>query len=160
LFSRLMGKIGDEQLSIVIDEVEHALRDNAAVLEYLRDLTDLTETQAILIGMEQAQTKISRHLQIASRIAKVVVFQPASFDDVKMMGSELCEIDIADDLSFEILRQSTGRMREIMNALAIVERLGKLNGKSMVALTDMVGQVLTHDWQARRPRAVKAAEMR
>lgn len=155
LFSRLLATVGQQQIPIVIDEVEHALRDNAAVLEGLRDLTDLTETPAILIGMEQAQTKISRHLQISSRIAQVVTFQSATQDDVRLTCTELSEVAIADDLCAEIHRQSAGRMRELLNAIATVERTALRNGQKQVALADMVGQVLTHDWQARRPRAVR-----
>jgi DNA transposition AAA+ family ATPase len=157
LFARLMSSIGGQGLPVIIDEVEHALRDNAAVLEALRDLTDLTETQAVLIGMEQAQTKISRHLQIASRIAHVVTFQPATPDDVRLTCTELAEVQIADNLCVEIHRQSGGRMREILNAIATVERTAKRNGQNQIALEDMVGQVLTHDWQVRKPRAVKLA---
>lgn len=157
LFARLMSTIGSQGLAIIVDEVEHALSDNAAVLEALRDLTDLTETPAVLIGMEQAQTKISRHLQIASRIAKVVTFEPASEEDVRLTCTELAEVQIADDLSKEIHRQSAGRMREILNAIATVERAAKRNGETRIGLQDMIGQVMTHDWQARKPRAVKAA---
>lgn len=138
----------------VIDEVEHCLRDSAQVLEAIRDLSDLTEVIVILVGMDQVQAKIARHAQISSRIAKVVEFLPATLEDVAEFCKQLAEVTISPDLVAEIHKQSGGRVREIMNAIATVEQTAKRNGNSAASLQDMAGQVLTHDWQARRPRVV------
>ena len=156
IFARISGYIGVQQIPLVIDEVEHCLRDNAQVLEAIRDLSDLTEVLVILVGMEQVQAKIARHAQISSRIAKVVEFQPAAVDDVALSCRQLAEVEILPELISEIHRQSAGRMREIMNAIAICERTAKRNGIAKIGLQEMAGQTLTHDWQARRPRVVKA----
>ncbi len=157
VFARIAGVLGGQQIPLVIDEVEHCLRDGAQVLEAVRDLSDLTEVMVILVGMEQVQARIARHAQISSRIAKVVTFQPATVDDVAELCKHLAEIEIAADLVAEIQRQSGGRVREIMNAIAHVEQLTRRNGAARATLADMAGQTLTHDWQARRPRVVKAA---
>jgi len=156
MFARIAGYIGSNQIPIVIDEVEHCLENNAAVLEAVRDLSDLTEVLVILVGMDQVQARIARHRQISSRIARVVEFQPASINDVLITCKQLAEIDIADDLVTEIHRASGGRMRDIMNAIATIENTAKRNGATNVTLADMAGQSLTHDWQSRRPRIVKA----
>lgn len=156
IFARISGYIGAQQIPIVIDEVEHCLRDSAQVLEAIRDLSDLTEVMVILVGMEQAQAKIARHAQISSRIARVVEFQPASLDDVTLSCRQLAEVEILPELVSEIHRQAGGRMREIMNAIAICERTAKRNGLPQIGLQEMAGQTLTHDWQARRPRVVRA----
>lgn len=156
VFARIAGFIGAQQIPLVIDEVEHCLQNNAQVLEAIRDLSDLTEVIVVLVGMEQVQTRIARFAQISSRVAKVVTFQPASINDVLVTCKQLAEVDIADDLVAEIHRASGGRMREIMNAIATVENTAKRNGATQVTLADMAGQSLTHDWQSRRPRLVKA----
>lgn len=156
VFARIAGYIGSNQIPIVIDEVEHCLPNNAAVLEAVRDLSDLTEVPVILVGMDQVQARIARHRQISSRIARVVEFQPASLDDIKLTCKQLAEVDIAGDLVIEIHAQSEGRMRHVMNAIAVIESFAKRNGTTTVTLADMNGQVLTHDWQARKPRVVKA----
>jgi len=156
MFARIAGYIGSNQIPIVIDEVEHCLENNAAVLEAVRDLSDLTEVLVILVGMDQVQARIARHRQISSRIARVVEFQPASINDVLITCKQLAEVDIADDLVAEIHRASGGRMRDIMNAIATIENTAKRNGATNVTLADMAGQSLTHDWQSRRPRIVKA----
>lgn len=157
IFGRIAGVLGGQQIPLVIDEVEHCLRDGAQVLEAIRDLSDLTEVIVILVGMDQVQAKIARHAQISSRIAKVVEFQPATPEDVAELCKQLAEVTIATDLIAEIHRQSGGRVREIMNAIATVEQTAKRNGNSAASLQDMAGQVLTHDWQARRPRVVATA---
>jgi hypothetical protein len=154
IFGRIAGVLGSQQIPLVIDEVEHCLRDNAQVLEAIRDLSDLTEVIVILVGMDQVQAKIARHAQISSRIAKVVEFFPATLEDVAEFCKQLSEVSIASDLVAEIHKQSSGRVREIMNAIATVEQTAKRNGNSAASLNDMAGQVLTHDWQARRPRVV------
>jgi DNA transposition AAA+ family ATPase len=157
VFGRIAGVLGGQQIPLVIDEVEHCLRDSAQVLEAIRDLSDLTEVIVILVGMDQVQAKIARHAQISSRIAKVVEFLPSTLEDVAEFCKQLAEVTIAADLVAEIHRQSGGRVREIMNAIATVEQTAKRNGNAAASLQDMAGQTLTHDWQARRPRMVKAA---
>lgn len=155
IFGRIAGVLGGQQIPLVIDEVEHCLRDGAQVLEAIRDLSDLTEVMVILVGMDQVQAKIARYAQISSRIAKVVEFGPATLEDVGEFCKQLAEVSIATDLVAEIHRQSAGRVREIMNAIATVEQTAKRNGNTSASLQDMAGQVLTHDWQARRPRVVR-----
>lgn len=156
-FQRLISKIGHEQLPIIIDEVQHALRDNAAVLETLRDITDLTETAVILVaGIEQVQTKIARHKAIASRIAKVVDFEANSIEDTALVCQEMADVQIAPDLVAEIHRQSEGLMRGIVNAIAAIELHARRNKAQVVTLADMNGCELIHDWQSRRTRVVKA----
>lgn len=154
LFTRLMAKIAAEQMPIVIDEADHCLHNNAAVLEKVRDFADRTETLVILAGMEKIQGKIARHPQISSRIARAVEFSAATVEDTIRLCDELCEIKVHRDLAIEMQKQSAGRVREILNAIALVERTGQRGGKAEVTLADMAGQALTHDWQSRRQRVV------
>lgn len=156
VFARIAGFIGSRQIPLVIDEAEHCLKNNAEVLEAIRDLSDLTEVTVVLVGMEQIQNKIARFAQISSRIAHIVTFNPSTVSDVMLVCKQLCEVEVAPDLCVEIQRQSKGRMREIMNAIALVERIGTRNNLSVVTLNDMDNMPLTNDWQSRRPRLVKA----
>ncbi len=152
IFARVSGYLGRHQTPLVIDEVDHCMRNNAQVLEAVRDLSDLTEVTVVLVGMEKVQSKISRHLQISSRIAHVVTFGPATKEDVMMTCAQKCDVKVAQDLALEIHRQSKGRMREIMNAIALIEREANLNSLEEITLKDMAGRELTLDWQGARPR--------
>jgi DNA transposition AAA+ family ATPase len=154
LFNRLLAVIATQQIPLVVDEAEATLKDHAAVLEKIRDFSDRTETMVVLVGMKDIQTSIAKHQQISSRIAQVVEFGPASLEDVALTCQQLSEVPIAPDLVAEIHRQTGGRMREIMNAIATVERVGKMNGLAQVDVAAVEGMTITHDWQARRPRVV------
>ncbi|MDA8123493.1 MAG: ATP-binding protein [Deltaproteobacteria bacterium] len=147
-----------EPRPIIIDEVEHTFRD-LKVLETIRDLVDLVSVPVVLVGTDQVQNRVARYAQFSSRIASVVQFRPASVADVRICCDCKCEIPVADDLVEEIHRQAGGRIREVMNAIAVVERQGKARtgsaAKQPITLSDMAGKSLTHDWQARRPRMVR-----
>lgn len=157
IFARVSGYIGRNQTPIVIDEVDHCLRDNASVLEAVRDLSDLTEVVVVLVGMEKVQAKISKFLQISSRIAHVVTFAPAVIEDVIMTCTQKCEVRVANDLAAEIHRQSKGRMREIMNAIALIEREASLNGLAEISLKQIGNRQLTLDWQTAKQRYANPA---
>jgi hypothetical protein len=148
-FQRVVAKIGAEQIAIVIDEVQHALRDNAAVLEVLRDITDLTESTAILVaGVENVQKRLERpqFKQIASRIFDRVEFDANTAEDTVLACRELADVEIADDLVKEAHRQSGGLMRGIVNAISKIEQHAGRNKLQRVTLADMAGKELVSDW--------------
>ena len=154
LFNRLLAVIATQEVNLVIDEAEATLSRHAVVLEKIRDFSDRTETMVVLVGMETIQRAISKHKQISSRIAQVVEFAPASLEDVAVTCQQLAEVRVAPDLVAEIHRQSAGRMREVMNAIATVERVAKMNGLAEIGVDAVAGMSITHDWQARRPRVI------
>jgi len=116
----------------------------------------MLETPLVLVGMDQAQARIAKHPQISSRVAVVVHFQPASAEDIAVTAKELLDgVMLQEDLVKEIQTQTKGRMREIMNALAVCERLARQSKAKILTKSDMDGQELTYDWQARKPRITK-----
>jgi DNA transposition AAA+ family ATPase len=149
LFARVQARIAAEQVPIIIDEVEHALRNGAECLEQIRDISDLSEIIVVMIGMEQAKGRISRHMQLASRIGYVCEFKPATLADVKLVCDQLSEVSIADDLVQEIHTQSDGRMRAVLNAVSRAEMAGKNLQRGTVALDDLRNVPLCEDWQSR-----------
>ena len=117
----------EQQCPIIIDEAEFTLSSNAAVLEKVRDFSDRAEVTVILIGMEQIQRSIARHKQISSRIAQVVEFGPCSAADVALACKQLCDYQLSPGMTAEVLRLSGGRMREVLNILANIERIAATN---------------------------------
>lgn len=154
LFGQIIGVLGRSPTPLVVDEIEHCLRD-AKVLEVFRDLSDLTEIPVIIVGMDAVRTAIQRHEQISSRIHQVVDFLPATPDDVRLMADTLIDgpLTLADDLIAKIHAESEGRYRLIMDALAEIERHAKRSQLTRVSAADFPAK-LTHDWRlrvARRP---------
>lgn len=155
-FQRITAKLLNTQIPIVLDEVQHCLPNNASVLEALRDITDITETVAILVaGEEKVLRRIARFPQLSSRICETVEFGPATLEDTALLCREICELEVEPDLVAEIHRQSKGSTRLIVNAIAAVEGHGKRNRVKSVSLANMAGHELVHDWQAVRQQVVK-----
>lgn len=96
--ARIIGAIGARQTPIIIDEAEHTVRSSASILECVRDISDLTETLVVLVGMETIEARISRYPQISSRVAQVVHFQALTEQDVQLTCKQLAEIEITPDL--------------------------------------------------------------
>ncbi len=156
-FQRLITKIMHTQVPIILDEVQHALPNNASVLEALRDITDTTETVAILVaGEDRVQKRIAKFPQLSRRIRETVEFTPASPEDTALICSELADVKIEGALQAEIHRQSKGLVSAVINAIAAVEHQARRNKALSVTLVDMAGQELVHDWQAGRPQLVRA----
>lgn len=158
LFERALSILVERQCPLIIDEAEFTLKDGAAVLEKVRDFSDRAEMTVVLIGMEAIQRSISRFKQISSRIAQVVEFRPCSAQDVALACKQLCEFELAPDLYAEVLRMSGGRMREILNILANIERLARENKLSgPLGAEHFEGIALSHDWQSRTEKKVRKA---
>lgn len=152
LQAKIIGAIGARQNPIIIDEAEHTVRSSASILECIRDISDLTETLVVLVGMESIEGMIARYPQISGRIASVARFEALTIQDVQLACGQLAEVKIDADLVKELHRQSAGKMRLVMNGIATIERLAKTNG--VEATYQALGQAeLCIEWQARRPRA-------
>lgn len=154
IFERVLEKIVDEQCAIVIDEAEFTLHGGAAVLEKIRDISDRAEIIVVLIGMERIRQSIARHKQISRRIAQVVEFQAISAADVAHACKKLAEVTIHPALQAEICRLAKGRMSEVLNIIAAIERVAKLNGLGTVDVVDMQGVALSYDWTTNRASGV------
>ena len=107
--------------------------------------------------MKQAQQMQENMRRMQEQLGTLEVEGQSGAGMVKVQMTckhEVKRVSIDPSLVAEIHRQSGGRVREIMNAIATVEQTSKRNGKTTASLQDMAGMVLTHDWQARRPRMV------
>lgn len=160
VYGRIVAAIGKQQLPLIVDEVQHTLREGARTLEAVRDISDLTETIVVLVaGSDDVLRKIGRFPQLSSRIARIVEFQLASVEDVERTCKELAEVDFARDLVEEIHRQTGGVMRPVINVIAAIDADAKRSGKKKVTLADYAGKTLTTDWSARmrQPRQTRHA---
>lgn len=156
MFRSALKVITASSLPLVIDEAEFTLHNKAQVLEKVRDFSDRAEVTVVLVGMERIQSSIARHKQISGRIAQVVEFKPASLADVAQACELLSEVAIAPDLVNEVHRLSGGRMREVLNIIASIERVAKLNGHEAMGVEHVRDVPLSHDWRSRMPLVVSA----
>ncbi|MDL2266801.1 AAA family ATPase [Desulfovibrio sp. OttesenSCG-928-G15] len=157
LFERCLEVVIDRQKPLVIDEAEHCLTRNAAVFEKIRDITDRAEITTVCIGMDKILREIAKFKQIHSRIARVVEFKALSEEDVSLACQKLSEVVITPGLAAEVHRLCSGRMREVLNIIASIERAAKMNGLATVDVKDMQGVALSYDWNAKKHTTVKKA---
>jgi DNA transposition AAA+ family ATPase len=149
--ARIIAKMALDDVPMIIDEADHLIsKSSASLLEVLRDVTDLTGTMCFLVGMESFVRNISRHGHIASRVAKVVEFQPLSINDVLATIAKKAEVEMDKDVAALIHLQAKGRMRLVINAIANVEHWAGLNGWGKVTLDHVKDKELCAEWDSKR----------
>lgn len=148
--------LAGRSFAVVIDEIDHICR-RGDMLDRLRDLTDhLQSVPVILVGMDKVRPNLLRFPQIASRVAQYVQFTPASLEDTRALVEGLCEVPVSDDLISYLHHVSKGRVREIKEAIMVIERVGKLARGKTVDRAMMAGKVLLNSRDTGNPIKVEA----
>ena len=142
----------DQVFCLIIDECDQ-VSSRREVMETIRDLSDLQFMPTILVGMGRLRENLRRFPQIESRAPRKVKFKPSTLNDARAVIKARCEVPIAPDLSEFMWKVSKGFNRELLEAIAHVERAGLRIGfdEVGVALSDMAGQLITHDRDTGNP---------
>lgn len=143
---------------LVIDEADH-VSSKSAILETIRDISDMIELPTILVGMGRVNDNLARFPQVASRVSQKVRFEAATIEDVRALIDARCEVKVADDLTQFVLKVSGGYNREVLEAIANIERFGLRfeAGDEGVTLPDMAGQIIVNDRRSNQPIRVPRA---
>lgn len=142
--------------AVVIDEADHISR-SGRIMESIRDFSDMGDIVFVLVGMGKVRDNLTAFPQVASRIAQYVRFENATREDVRAFYDQICEVPVADDIVAFTHQVTGGFNREIKEALATVERLGKRNGagpEKPVALGHLAGLPLVNDRRTGAPIVV------
>ncbi|MBL8350488.1 MAG: hypothetical protein JNL87_09245 [Burkholderiaceae bacterium] len=138
-------QIAADETPVVVDEAGFALRDNAACLEALRSITDKSGTLLVIVVMERDMARLRQFDQITSR-ATLCPFHASTLADVKAACDQLAEVTIAPDLVERIWRDSSARMRLVVEGIGMAERVAKATGKSAVTAADLASFPLCEDF--------------
>lgn len=122
---------------IVIDEVDYLI-NHMRIVETLRDLHDLTGAPIVLIGMQEAKTKLGKFRHLYDRISEIVEFKPFSKEDMEVIVEELSEIKITDEAK-EIFFEKTNRFRQVIKGISMLENLAKTNGLNKIDVKQVKG---------------------
>ncbi|PCI03877.1 MAG: hypothetical protein COB78_05850 [Hyphomicrobiales bacterium] len=147
LYEQIVIAMAQNQRAIIVDEIDHALGDRR-IIETFRDISDETEVPIIIGGMSGVEKRLKRYPQIYSRINSVTKFQACSVEDVQRCCDELCEVHLADDIAPLVLAHTGGRLREVINYIAELERIGKRSGE-LITADSLQGRILTNDGKSR-----------
>lgn len=142
---------------LVIDECD-LVSARAEIMEAIRGISDIQSMPTILVGMGRLRDNLRRFPQIESRAPNKVEFLPASIEDVTALIRGRCDVAVAPDLIGFVARVSKGFNREILDAIANIERFGRRMdpGPQGVTLADMAGQVIMSDRALGKPIIVPA----
>ncbi|MCA1492728.1 ATP-binding protein [Ensifer sp. NBAIM29] len=137
---------------LVIDEADH-VSSKSAILETIRDISDMIELPTILVGMGRVNDNLARFPQVASRVSQKVRFEKATKDDVRLLINQRCEVKVADDLVDFVLTVSQGFNREVLEAIANIERFGLRfdPDEHGVTMRDMAGLALVNNRRSNQP---------
>ena len=122
---------------IIIDEVDYLINRHR-IVETLRDLHDLTGVPIVLIGMQEAKTKLGKYRHLYDRIPEIIEFKPFSQDDLDVILEELSEIKITDEAK-EIFFEKTNRFRQVIKGISLLENLAKTNGLNKIDVKQVKG---------------------
>ena len=122
---------------IIIDEVDYLINRHR-IVETLRDLHDLTGVPIVLIGMQEAKTKLGKYRHLYDRISEIIEFKPLSKDDLDVIVEELSEIKITDEAK-EIFFEKTNRFRQVIKGISLLENLAKTNGLNKIDVKQVKG---------------------
>jgi hypothetical protein len=142
-----------QTFAVVVDEADHISR-KSDLMESIRDFSDMGDIVFVLVGMGKLRDNLVAFPQVASRIAQYVRFETASQEDVRRFFDEICEVPVADDVIAFTTQVTGGMNREVMEAMATVERVGKRHAATPgnpVSLGHLAGQALVNDRRSGAP---------
>jgi DNA transposition AAA+ family ATPase len=140
--ARIIGRLAVDMAPLVFDEADFLVRSTPALLETIRDITDVTGCACFLVGMERFGDKLARYGHIASRVNRVVDFQPLSLADVASACTKLCQVPLKPEVVALVHQQSQGRMRLVLNAISHLEQWAQANGWDQVGADHVKGRAL------------------
>lgn len=140
--SRIIGRLAVDMVPLVFDEGDFLIRSTPALLECVRDITDVTGVACFLVGMERFADKVARYGHIASRVNRIVQFNTLSTADVKSACDKLCEVPLSPEVVAQVAVQSNGRMRLVLNAISHLEQWAAANSWDKIEAAHIKGMAL------------------
>ncbi|WP_226448947.1 AAA family ATPase [Acidovorax radicis] len=145
--NRIAQHLAQTMQALIIDEADYlADMKSAAKLETIRDISDVTGTMVFLVGMENFPAIVQRYEHIASRVARIVQLHPLSLIDVQAACKAKAEVALTPALVDQIHRDSKGRMRHVLNAIANIEVWAEANSWTEVDVSHVKGKPLCADF--------------
>jgi DNA transposition AAA+ family ATPase len=144
----VISRLQVDMATIVIDEADFLIRSTPALLETVRDITDMTGCACILVGMDGFPAKVAKHQHIASRVARIVELKPLSPEDVATVCEQLCEVKLSAAVVAEVHKQTGAKMRLILNAISNLEQWANANGWREVQAEHIKGKALVVEFRS------------
>ncbi len=126
LFNQCIDKLKSNPQIIVVDEIDYLVYSKNKCIETLRDIHDKTDIPVVLVGMGQANKKLTRFKHLYDRLSEILMFEAFDFKDIKAIVNEMAEVEITDG-AIELAFKNTNRFRQIVKTIETIETLAKTN---------------------------------
>ena len=135
---------------LIIDEMDHIV--DKKIVELVRDIYEASNAPILMVGEEQFPAKLRRWERFHNRILVWQQAQPADMADARQLARlYVPEVEIADDLMDEVMRQSRYAARRIVVNLEQIRVFATKQGLTAISRSDWgTRELYTGDAPARR----------
>lgn len=119
-FEAIRQRLHESPRPVVIDEADKL---SEALLEWIRDLADVTVVPFALVGEKLLMTKMQRERRIWSRTLKAVEFGPVEAEDTMFFVREACGFALSAPQAEKIRQGADGDFRLVRNTAKALEEI-------------------------------------
>ncbi|MCM0018536.1 MAG: hypothetical protein NBV67_00930 [Tagaea sp.] len=156
LHNQLVQLLAKNPRPVIFDEIEHAVTI-AKVIDSIRGVIDAVECPVVFMGREFVGQKLKRHSAVWSRVSNVVRFRPLDKTDMALLLKDRAKLSADDALIDRMIRDTEGRIRLALGAVAEIERFARRAGKKAVTAAELAGRELVKADSARASASQRRA---
>lgn len=141
----------DPNRPLIIDEADYLVKRD--LIDFVRDILDMSKTPVILIGEELLPEKLRRFERAHNRVLDFVQALPTDLAEARMFAKlRARDVAIGDDLLARFVEAGEGRARRIAKNIDDAKELARSKGLTRIGLADW-GDKAFFDGQAPKRRA-------
>lgn len=123
LFTQALEQLLTRPRTLILDEADYMVQ--AGIIEIIRDLNDMANTPVIISGMGNIDKKLQRFPHLVDRIRAIVQFKLFDLGEIKLLGKQVCEVELTDSAYDYIARTGQGKFRVTNDLFDLAERIQK-----------------------------------
>lgn len=137
-FERIRSALYESPKAVLIDEADKL---SEGLIEWVRDLADLTFVPFALIGEKLVLRKMQKEKRVWSRTLRAVEFGPISTKDVMFFARQAADMTLSADQANQIQGRTDGDFRLVTRVVRKLEDLASVNQPGQGRITDEMVKV-------------------
>jgi len=123
-FEAIRERLLLEPKPVLVDEADKL---DEKLLEWIRDLADITLAPFALIGEKLVVRKMQREKRIWSRTLRAVEFEPITTKDILFFAKQAADMALSADQAETVRRKTSGDFRLVSRVVGKLETLADVN---------------------------------
>jgi DNA transposition AAA+ family ATPase len=123
-FEAIKGKLWSEPKAVLIDEADK-LNDN--LIEWVRDLADLTFVPFALIGEKLVLRRMQKEKRVWSRTLRAIEFGAITTKDILFFARQAADMTLSADQAEQVRAGTEGDFRLVSRVIRKLEDLSEVN---------------------------------